>query len=72
MIEPSANEYLNSSWWVPKRRGKVVMFEDLPLLLGAVHTGKLHEVGRDEFSLSHDPDNNYLCLTYYHCKPKIN
>ena len=59
------SKILNRSWWVPKRRGKVMKFEDLPPHLDAMHTGKLYEIGRDEFSLSHDPDSNFLCLTYY-------
>ena len=48
-----------------------MMFEDLPPHLDAMHTGKLYEIGRDEFSLSHDPDSNFLCLTYYKEKEVI-
>ncbi len=61
----------NRSWWVPKRRGKLMIFEDLPPHLNAIHTGKLYEIGRDEFSLSYEPDAKFLCLTYYKEKEAI-
>ncbi len=65
------SKVFNRSWWVPKRRGEVMIFEDLPLHLDAIHTGKLDEIGRDEFSLSYDRDGKFLCLTYYKEKEVI-
>jgi hypothetical protein len=48
-----------------------MMFEDLPPHLNAIHTGKLYEIGRDEFSLPYEPDAEFLCLTYYKGKEVI-
>jgi hypothetical protein len=64
-VSSDNSKKINKSWWVPKRRGKVVMFEDLPPHLDAYQTGKLYEIGRDEFSLSYRPDAKLLCLIYY-------